>query len=157
MDENELQQRYTEWPEMIRLIPKMQSAVKAGLDRHLSAPERGAGQHDELDELRAVMEIFQQKYTFDIIFVLSGERRLFFNDLRAHLRDINPTTLSKRLKGLEEWGFVRRDVQAGQPVRVAYELTRKGNATFDLLLPLLVYVQHADEFDNRVDTGEEPP
>jgi DNA-binding HxlR family transcriptional regulator len=141
---------------MIHLIPEMQAAVRAGLERHISAPERDSGRHDELDELRAVMETFQQKYTFDIIFVLSGERRLFFNDLRAHLSDVNPTTLSKRLKALEELGFVHRDVVAGKPVRVAYELTGKGDATFGLLLPLLVYVQHANDFDNLAVSGELP-
>ena len=148
MDQNELDQRFTEWPEMIQLIPQMQKAVREGLDRHLISSRRSPDQHDELDELRSVLEIFQQKYTFDIIFVLSGERSLYFNELRAHLREVNPTTLSRRLKSLEKASFVRREVQGGQPVRVLYELTAKGNATFGLLLPLLVYVQHASEFDD---------
>jgi DNA-binding HxlR family transcriptional regulator len=148
MDADDLKTQFGEWSEMIRQIPDMQDAVKLCLARHLSSEKRGTQRHNELDELRAVMALFQQKYTFDIIFVLNGMGSTYFNDLRSHLDDINPTSLSKRLKELESEGFVRRTVQQGQPVRVSYDLTAKGNGTFHLLLPLLVYVKYADLFDS---------
>jgi len=147
MDASELKERFGEWSEMILLIPDMQDTVKRCLKIHMLSSERESRRHDELDELKAVMTMFQQKYTFDIIFVLNGMGPLYFNDLRAHLDDVNPTSLSKRLKELETGGFVRRTVQHGQPVRVSYELTLKGQGTFGLLLPMLVYVKYADLFD----------
>lgn len=148
MDANELKARFGEWSEMIVRIPDMQDAVKRCLKVHMLSLERETRRHDELDELKAVMAMFQQKYTFDIIFILNGMGPLYFNDLRSHLDDVNPTSLSKRLKELETWGFVLRTVQQGQPVRVSYEITMKGQRTFGLLLPMLVYVKYADLFDN---------
>jgi DNA-binding HxlR family transcriptional regulator len=144
MEATELKEQLREWSEMIRQIPDMQNAVKRCLTRHLSSQENESRGRDELNQLRSVMAMFQQKYAFDIIFVLNGMGSMHFNDLRTHLGDVNPTTLSKRLKDLENWGFVTRTVQQGQPIRVNYELTTKGNGTFYLLLPMLVYVKYAE-------------
>ncbi|MBN2151123.1 MAG: helix-turn-helix transcriptional regulator [Candidatus Lokiarchaeota archaeon] len=160
MDETarRLREQFGDWAEMIREIPAMQGAVRLGLDRHMARPDPARRRRGEMDQLRSLLAIFQQKYTFDIIFVLRGMGHLYFNDLRAALDDVNPTSLSRRLKDLEARGFVTREVHQGQPVRVSYALTQKGDGTFDLLLPMLIYVQHADLFErldvNAVFDGE---
>jgi DNA-binding HxlR family transcriptional regulator len=146
VEANRLKELLGEWSEMVREIPNMQDAVKRCLTRHLSTQDGESRGQNELNQLRTVMAMFQEKYAFDIIFVLNGVGSMHFNDLRAHLGDVNPTTLSKRLKDLENWGFLTRTVQQGQPIRVYYELTAKGNRTFYLLLPMLVYVKYAEEF-----------
>jgi len=43
--------------------------------------------------------------------------------------------LSARLKDLEARGIIERQVEAGPPVRVAYELTRKAARSVTLLKP----------------------
>ena len=53
---------------------------------------------------------------------------LRFSELEEHTRGVGAKTLSARLKDLESRGLVKRDVQAGPPVRVQYALTAKGRA-----------------------------
>ncbi|MHA1680162.1 MAG: winged helix-turn-helix transcriptional regulator [Promethearchaeota archaeon] len=138
------------WSEMVDLIPRMQDAVNAGLARHI-AEEHGPTGHqlaehrmDELASLSRAIAIFQQKYVFDILFVLSGMTELYFNDIRRMINYINPTTLTKRLKYLESHRIIDRIVHPGRPVRVSYRLTTLGRGSFGLLLPLLVYVEYFD-------------
>lgn len=57
-------------------------------------------------------------------FLLHGARR--FQDLRDSLKGIAPTTLSDRLKTLEQHGIVERRFYMQHPPRAEYVLTRKG-------------------------------
>jgi len=51
-----------------------------------------------------------------------------FSELAAATRGVTDKILSARLKELEARGLVVRSVDAGPPVRVAYELTEAGRA-----------------------------
>lgn len=53
-----------------------------------------------------------------------GARR--FQDLQDALDGIAPTTLSNRLKMLEDAGIVEREFYEDHPPRAAYVLTKKG-------------------------------
>jgi len=53
---------------------------------------------------------------------------LRFSELAERARGPGDKVLSARLKDLEARGLLVRQVDAGPPVRVAYELTRKGRA-----------------------------
>ena len=53
-----------------------------------------------------------------------GARR--FQDLQDSLKGIAPTTLSDRLKTLEQHGIVERRFYAQHPPRAEYVLTKKG-------------------------------
>ena len=65
---------------------------------------------------------------------LHGERR--FQDLRAGLTAIPPTTLSARLKGLEADGVLSRESYSDHPPRMVYRLTPKGRALGPVLLAM---------------------
>lgn len=56
--------------------------------------------------------------------LLGGTRR--FGELRASLKGASATTLSDRLRLLEEQGVVERRVYAEVPPRVEYTLTERG-------------------------------
>ncbi len=56
--------------------------------------------------------------------LLEGPTR--FNTLRSALGRISSKTLSQRLKGLEEMGFVQREAFLEIPPRVEYCLTERG-------------------------------
>ena len=56
--------------------------------------------------------------------LLQGPRR--FQDLLDSLGGIAPTTLSERLKTLEEHGVVERRLYMSHPPRAEYMLTKKG-------------------------------
>lgn len=53
-----------------------------------------------------------------------GERR--FQDFQSSLEGISPTTLTQRLRQLEEAKIVARRAHAESPPRVTYSLTPKG-------------------------------
>jgi DNA-binding HxlR family transcriptional regulator len=72
-------------------------------------------------------ELIGRRWTGAIIFVLL-KSRCRFAALRAAIPDITDRMLSERLQELEQEGIVARTVVPEIPVRVEYELTKKGRA-----------------------------
>jgi len=73
---------------------------------------------------RAV-ELVGRRWTGAVIrSLLSGSRR--FNEIAEQVPGLSDRLLAARLRELEEAGIVRRDVECGPPVRVAYTLTEAG-------------------------------
>jgi len=70
-------------------------------------------------------ELIGRRWTGAIIFVLI-KSRCRFATLRDAIPDITDRMLSERLQELEEEGIVERIVVPETPVRVEYELTKKG-------------------------------
>jgi len=66
--------------------------------------------------------------------VLRGPHR--FQDLKESLGNIGPTTLSGRLKVLEENGLVERSFYSDHPPRAQYLLTKKGETLGPVLATL---------------------
>ena len=56
--------------------------------------------------------------------LISGPRR--FNELLSSVPDLSDRLLAERLRELEAEGIVAREVDAGPPVKVTYELTASG-------------------------------
>ena len=67
-----------------------------------------------------------------------------FNEISKILGDVNPRTLSQRLKELEEKGIILREQYNEIPLRVEYSLTEKG---FDLGKKFLDLDQWAKNWD----------
>ena len=73
---------------------------------------------------RAV-ELIGRRWTGAIIrLLLPGPKR--FNELLGAIPGISDRLLTERLRELESTHIIRREVQAGSPVRVVYELTQCG-------------------------------
>src|SRR3989449_7029975 len=72
-------------------------------------------------------ELIGRRWTGAIIFVLL-KSRCRFATLRDAIPDITDRMLSERLQELEQEGILVRIVVPETPVRVEYELTRKGRA-----------------------------
>jgi len=72
-------------------------------------------------------ELIGRRWTGAIIYVLL-KARCRFATLRDAIPDITDRMLSERLQELEEEGIVVRTVVPDTPVRVEYELTKKGRA-----------------------------
>jgi DNA-binding HxlR family transcriptional regulator len=72
-------------------------------------------------------ELIGRRWTGAIIYVLLKSRRRYA-ELRAAIPDITDRMLSDRLQELEQEGVVARTVVPETPVRVEYELTKKGRA-----------------------------
>ena len=72
-------------------------------------------------------ELIGRRWSGAIIYVLL-KSRCRFATLREAIPDITDRMLSERLQELEHCGIVERTVIPETPVRVEYELTRKGRA-----------------------------
>lgn len=72
-------------------------------------------------------ELIGRRWTGAIIFVLL-KARCRFATLREAIPEITDRMLSERLQELEAEGIVARTVIPESPVRVEYELTKKGRA-----------------------------
>lgn len=72
------------------------------------------------------LDVVGERWTWLILrdLVLEGPRK--FQDLQTSLTGISPTTLSARLKTLEEQGIVERHMYEENPPRAEYRLTNKG-------------------------------
>ena len=84
----------------------------------------------------ATARILGARWTLQIIHNLRQRRR--FCQLQELVGSVNPTTLSQRLKFLEEQGLIRRLPISDAPPHVEYELTDKGRG----LLPILDALAH---------------
>ena len=81
------------------------------------------------------MRLLEQKWTLQVVKELgSGKRRfcqlqhaLRGDSRHGNVRDVNPKTLSQRLKSLEAYGIVSRRMVSDIPPNVEYELTRRGH------------------------------
>lgn len=72
----------------------------------------------------AVARILGARWTMQIIHHLRQRRR--FCELQELAGGVNPTTLSQRLKFLEEKGLIHRRPISDAPPHVEYELTEMG-------------------------------
>jgi len=94
-------------------------------------------------------ELIGRRWTGAIIYVLL-KSRCRFATLRAAIPDITDRMLSERLQELETEGVVARVVVPDTPVRVEYELTRKGRA---LSAPIDAIAEWADRWTDEPTAG----
>ena len=81
------------------------------------------------------MRLLEQKWTLQIVKELVGGKRRFCqlqhalrgDSRQGDVRDVNPKTLSQRLKTLEAYGIVTRRMISDIPPNVEYELTCRGH------------------------------
>ena|SRR5581483_8943310 len=86
------------------------------------------------------LKIMGDFWTLAIIQVLfEGEKR--FCQLEKELKSISPTTLSQRLKKLEEQKIIKRKEETLDKISVVYSLTDKGNAVMPILKQIKIFSQ----------------
>jgi DNA-binding HxlR family transcriptional regulator len=78
-------------------------------------------------QFHEAVELIGARWTGAILQVLMRGRTRYA-DLRAAVPEISDRMLSERLRELEQAGLVVRYVSPEPPVRVDYELTKKGRA-----------------------------
>ena len=82
------------------------------------------------------LKIFQQKFALNIIRNMMMLKQSKFSQFLGSIEGINTKTLSIRLKELEEYGLIERNVTQQRPLQVEYSLTKKGKA-LDPILALM--------------------
>ena len=71
-------------------------------------------------------KIIGKKFTLHIIRNMAMRGQTRFNQMIDTIEDVNPKTLSARLKEMEKSGLITRKVYNEIPLRVEYSLTKKG-------------------------------
>jgi DNA-binding HxlR family transcriptional regulator len=77
--------------------------------------------------VESAARIVGQKWTLQIVHHLLGSRCKRFCELQEELGGVNPSTLSSRLKMLEDAGVVSRVQISSIPPHVEYSLTEMGH------------------------------
>ena len=70
-------------------------------------------------------KIIGKKFTIHILRNMSILGQSHFNQFIDSIEDINPKTLSTRLREMERNGLIERSVYPGTPVKIQYFLTKK--------------------------------
>lgn len=81
--------------------------------------------------------------------IYNGHRR--FNEFLNTIEEINPKTLSIRLKEMESDGLITRKVYSETPIRIEYYLTQKGKELQPILEQMALFsIKYCSEqvFDN---------
>ena len=88
------------------------------------------------------IELIGRRWTGAIVEVMMQTRAAMrFNEIAGAVPELSDRMLSERLKELEDRGMVRRDVDAGPPVRVSYALTPMGEGLEPALTELHAWAQ----------------
>lgn len=86
------------------------------------------------------LEIFGDAWTLFIIRSLTGGTKRFCG-LQRELDNLNPVTLTNRLKKLEKLGFIERKKDPADKLSVNYSLTKKGRGMLPVLRQIETFAQ----------------
>lgn len=86
--------------------------------------------------VRNTMEIFQKKWSLQIIFELSKNNCVRFGELKRALGNITNTMLATALKDLEEKGLVLRKQFNEIPPHVEYSLSEAGQNIYPVFIAM---------------------
>ena len=86
--------------------------------------------------VRNTMEIFQKKWSLQIIFELSKKENGRFSELKKSLGNITNTMLTTALKDLEEKGLVIRTQFNEIPPHVEYSLSDAGQNLYPVFMSM---------------------
>lgn len=79
------------------------------------------------------------KWAVFVLFLLSEEKVLRFNELEKSIADISPKILSSTLKILEEDRLISRKVYPQVPPKVEYTITENGKIFYEKLQDFLLW------------------
>jgi DNA-binding HxlR family transcriptional regulator len=85
------------------------------------------------------LKIFGQKFALHIIRNILILKQNKFSQFLRSIEGINTKTLSIRLKELEEFGIIQRNVTKTRPPEVEYVITEKGKALESILAKIGEY------------------
>jgi len=94
------------------------------------------------DNLNVMKKVFG-KWSIEIILSIYSMNSVGFGDLRRLLKGISSRVLSKKLKDLEELGFLKRSVIESKPPKVRYTLSKKGELLAKLGEPVILYLRNS--------------
>lgn len=119
--------------------------VASAFVREVSQEARVSPRSDERsveDNLSITKRVFS-KWSIEIIMSTYSLKSVGFGELKKLLNGISSRVLSKKLKDLEEMGFLDRNVIESRPPRVKYTLSKKGELLAKLGEPVILYLRQS--------------
>ena len=103
---------------------------------------------------KSVIGIIGNKWNLLIIWHLK-DQTLRFTELQKRMYNVNPKTITKHLRDLEENKIIKRVVYPEVPPRVEYSLTETGIAFIPILKSILEWGSQymgikLDEYSNKI-------
>lgn len=133
--------------EIRSLSTQLRKAVHNYLQIEVKLFEHGKQrQTQEREYLRKTFNFLRKKWIYDVIYFIHLQKKPYYADLQKFLPEINPRSLSQRLDELQDLLIIKRNIEQGKPVRVFYTLTEYGKGIFELLIPLLMFVDQPNYF-----------
>jgi DNA-binding HxlR family transcriptional regulator len=83
------------------------------------------------------------KWSIEILMSTYSLKSVGFGDLKRILNGISSRVLSKKLKDLEELGFIEREVIVSRPPKVRYTLSKRGEVLARLGEPVIMYLRQS--------------
>jgi len=108
--------------------------------------EEGISHRGEANAVKDNLDVMKKvfgKWSVEIILSTYSLKSVGFGDLRRLLNGISSRVLSKKLKDLEELGFLERSVIESRPPKVRYTLSEKGVLLAKLGEPVIMYLRNS--------------
>ncbi len=108
--------------------------------------EKGFSYRGDARSVKVNLEVMKKvfgKWSIEIILSTYSLKSVGFGDLRRLLDGISSRVLSKKLKDLEELGFLERSVIESRPPKVRYALSKKGELLAKLGEPVILYLRNS--------------
>ena len=112
----------------------------------LVSAEEGISYRGEAKAVKHNLNVMKKvfgKWSIEIILSTYSLKTVGFGDLRRLLNGISSRVLSKKLKDLEELGFLERSVIESRPPKVRYSLSKKGELLAKLGEPVILYLRNS--------------
>jgi len=82
-------------------------------------------------QVQRVLNLFGKKYLMPIVRLLLIRKKMRFNEILGEING-SPKTITSRLRALENYGLINREVFNEIPIRVEYSLTNQGKTLEDV-------------------------
>ena len=106
----------------------------------------GMSRRGEASSVKVNVDITKKvfsKWSIEILMSTYSLKSVGFGDLKRLLNGISSRVLSKKLKDLEELGFIERGVIESRPPKVRYALSRRGEVLARLGEPVILYLKES--------------
>jgi len=91
--------------------------------------------------VRRVLSLFGKKYAMPIIRELLLHKKLRFNEIEEKLGG-SPKTITSRLRELESFGLIHREVFNEIPIRVEYSLNKNSKGLEDIFERIAIWAKN---------------
>ena len=123
------------------IIINSRKVMRTALDKHIiDIVHDEDKKYEEVGLFLEVLRHMTRKWNLEIMWELTTNEGLFFNDLMRHLKTISSRTLSDNLKSLQDIGFINREMQDTRPPTVFYKLSDKGRGFVELAMMLIYFL-----------------